>query len=559
MARKSRKSIVASNNTASCEHKVTAFRAGLYARLSHEKEENVERGTIETQMELMKNYVKDKNDIVVVDEYFDASFTGTNMDRPDFQRLLEDAKSGKINCIITKDLSRLGRDYIEMGNLIERVFPFLNVRYIAVTDDFDSFRPGTDLMMPLKNIVNEFYAKDISKKIISAKRAKWDTDEYACGVAPYGYKKSDTKKNFLEINEETAEIVREIFDLFLEGKGYTTIARLLNKRGVLSPAQYLKSVGKYPNDKRDGMIWHKLTVKHILLNQAYIGHAVHGKTVVEKCNNIPSHATDPSEWIIRENVHEAIIDSVTFEKAQKRVQEISEAYANRNYRKQPLSKTNILKGKIVCGDCGKTMRLDPRKTVSDVYICGGWHDAGKDATCTNHKISQDDVNAAVFNQISSHMRICVDTVKVIRELNARSNGLRKYDVYEKAITKQRRELEKVNKKFSELYSDYADRLITESEYLQLKQQYLDKSEYLKLEIDNLLMAQNTYSRSYKINADWEQLVHKYLHCRKLNKEMVDAFVDRVLIYEEGRIEVKLVYDDCLQELMDIKKDREEVA
>lgn len=190
------------------KEKKVLFKAGLYARLSHEKEENIERGTIETQMELMKNYVKDHEDIVIEEEYYDASFTGTNFERPDFKRMLEDAKTGRINCIIVKDLSRLGRNYVEMGNYIERVFPFLNVRFIAVTDDFDSFRPGTDLMMPLKNIVNEFYAKDISKKVSTAHRRKWTTDEYMCGFAPYGYLKSKTEKNRIVVDEATAGNVR---------------------------------------------------------------------------------------------------------------------------------------------------------------------------------------------------------------------------------------------------------------------------------------------------------------------------------------------------------------
>ena len=230
MARKSRKNVMLQENTALPDkEKKVLFKAGLYARLSHEKEENIERGTIETQMELMKNYVKDHEDIVIEEEYYDASFTGTNFERPDFQRMLEDAKTGRINCIIVKDLSRLGRNYVEMGNYIERVFPFLNVRFIAVTDDFDSFRPGTDLMMPLKNIVNEFYAKDISKKVSTAHRRKWTTDEYMCGFAPYGYLKSKTEKNRIVVDEATAGNVRLIYKLFLEGKGYTPIAICITK------------------------------------------------------------------------------------------------------------------------------------------------------------------------------------------------------------------------------------------------------------------------------------------------------------------------------------------
>ena len=555
MARKSRKNVMLQENTALPDkEKKVLFKAGLYARLSHEKEENIERGTIETQMELMKNYVKDHEDIVIEEEYYDASFTGTNFERPDFKRMLEDAKTGRINCIIVKDLSRLGRNYVEMGNYIERVFPFLNVRFIAVTDDFDSFRPGTDLMMPLKNIVNEFYAKDISKKVSTAHRRKWTTDEYMCGFAPYGYLKSKTEKNRIVVDEATAGNVRLIYKLFLEGKGYTPIAKYLNEQGIMSPLMYLKSLGYQQNVRTNG-VWTKTTVKSILTNQAYIGSAVHGKVVIEKYNNIPLHATDPSEWVIVKNTYEPLVDKEPFEKAQERVKKISDAYFAKEFTKHPPNEKNLLKGKIVCGDCGKGMRLSPRTTKSYVYFCGTFSD-GINPACSRHKIDQEDINKAVFAQISNHMRCCIDALRVIRELNARSNGLKKYDVYEKAITRQRRELEKVNRKFSELYGDYSEHLINESEYLTLKQQYLLKSEALKKEIDNLLVSQNLYSKNYKIDEDWENLINKYLKCRKLNKELADAFVDKVQVFEDGRISVNLVYDDCLEELLQVKNKRE---
>ena len=555
MARKSRKNMMLQENTALPDkEKKVLFKAGLYARLSHEKEENIERGTIETQMELMKNCLKDHEDIVIEEEYYDASFTGTNFERPDFKRMLEDAKTGRINCIIVKDLSRLGRNYVEMGNYIERVFPFLNVRFIAVTDDFDSFRPGTDLMMPLKNIVNEFYAKDISKKVSTAHRRKWTTDEYMCGFAPYGYLKSKTEKNRIVVDEATAGNVRFIYKLFLDGKGYTPIAKYLNEQGIMSPLMYLKSLGYQQNVRTNG-VWTKTTVKSILTNQAYIGSAVHGKVVIEKYNNIPLHATDPSEWVIVKNTYEPLVDKEPFEKAQERVKKISDAYFAKEFTKHPPNEKNLLKGKIVCGDCGKGMRLSPRTKKSYVYFCGTFSD-GINPACSRHKIDQEEVNKAVFAQISNHMRCCIDALKVIRELNARSSGLKKYDVYEKAITRQRRELEKVNRKFSELYGDYSEHLINESEYLTLKQQYLLKSEALKKEIDNLLVSQNLYSKNYKIDEDWENLINKYLKCRKLNKELADAFVDKVQVFEDGRISVNLVYDDCLEELLQVKNKRE---
>lgn len=348
--------------------------------------------------------------------------------------------------------------------------------------------------------------------------------------------------------------VRLIYKLFLEGKGYTSIAKYLNEQGIMSPLMYLKSLGYQQNVKTNG-VWTKTTVKSILTNQAYIGSAVHGKVVIEKYNNIPLHATDPSEWVIVENTHEPLVDKETFEKAQERVKEISDAYFAKEFTKHPPNEKNLLKGKIVCGDCGKGMRLSPRTTKSYVYFCGTFSD-GINPACSRHKIDQEDVNKAVFAQISNHMRCCIDALRVIRELNARSSGLKKYDVYEKAITRQRRELEKVNRKFSELYGDYSEHLINESEYLTLKQQYLLKSEALKKEIDNLLISQNLYSKNYKIDADWENLINKYLKCRKLNKELADAFVDKVQVFEGGRISVNLVYDDCLEELLQVKNKRE---
>ena len=279
----------------------------------------------------------------------------------------------------------------------------------------------------------------------------------------------------------------------------------------MSPLMYLKSLGYQQNVKTNG-VWTKTTVKSILTNQAYIGSAVHGKVVIEKYNNIPLHATDPSEWVIVKNTYEPLVDKEPFEKAQERVKKISDAYFAKEFTKHPPNEKNLLKGKIVCGDCGKGMRLSPR---------------------------------------TNHMRCCIDALRVIRELNARSSGLKKYDVYEKAITRQRRELEKVNRKFSELYGDYSEHLINESEYLTLKQQYLLKSEALKKEIDNLLVSQNLYSKNYKIDEDWENLINKYLKCRKLNKELADAFVDKVQVFEDGRISVNLVYDDCLEELLQV--------
>ena len=216
MARKSRKNIPEVVSSATVQTEVgRPFRAGLYARISMETEETLERGTIETQVELMKNFVADTEDISVAEVYKDSDYSGTNFDRPGFVQMMEDIKHGKINCVIVKDLSRLGRNYVETSNYIERVFPFFHVRFLVVTDDFDSFREGVDLTVPLKNIINEFYSKDLAKKSSSAKKALWKEGKFTSAWEPYGYRKSEEDHHQLIVDDEAAKHLKSIFSMYI--------------------------------------------------------------------------------------------------------------------------------------------------------------------------------------------------------------------------------------------------------------------------------------------------------------------------------------------------------
>ena len=525
----------------------------IYTRVSTAMQ--VDGFSLDAQKEKLKKYA-DYQDMVVVREFSDEGKSGKNVDgRPQFKEMLEliEAGTDDIDYVLVFKLSRFGRNAADVPSSLQKMQDF-GVNLICVEDGIDSSKDAGKLMISVLSAVAEIERDNILVQTMEGRKQKAREGKWNGGFAPYGYLKSKTEKNRIVVDEATAGNVRLIYKLFLDGKGYTPIAKYLNEQGIMSPLMYLKSLGYQQNVRTNG-VWTKTTVKSILTNQAYIGSAVHGKVVIEKYNNIPLHATDPSEWVVVENTHEPLIDKKTFEKAQERVKEISDAYFAKEFTKHPPNEMNLLKGKIVCGDCGKGMRLSPRTTKSYVYFCGTFSD-GINPACSRHKIDQEEVNKAVFAQISNHMRCCIDALKVIRELNARSSGLKKYDVYEKAITRQRRELEKVNRKFSELYGDYSEHLINESEYLTLKQQYLLKSEALKKEIDNLLVSQNLYSKNYKIDADWENLINKYLKCRKLNKELADAFVDKVQVFEGGRISVNLVYDDCLEELLQVKNKRE---
>jgi len=552
MARKSRKTqpqLEIVSNEVVVES--TKFRAGLYGRISLETEENKERGTIDTQIELMQNFVNESADIVVEDIYTDLSFTGTTFERPAFERMINDARSGKINCIIVKDFSRLGRNYIEAGNYIERVFPFLNIRFIAVTEDFDSFRPGTDLMMPLKNIVNDYYSKDISKKVASAIHAQWDAGLFHSPVVPYGYKKIEDDKNRIEPDQIAVKYVRQIYDMFLDGSNYSQIAKTLNKECVLAPRAYRQAGMTCATSDIPGK-WDSRQVKRILEDRHYVGDSVHGKYVNAIYKGVKGKKTDKSEWMIISNTHEPIISHDVFEQVQEKLDLLNKKYCegrkNGVYREK-----NIFAGKLKCADCGKGLQLRYEKGRW-FYQCNTYVKEGK-AICTSHVINLKVLSNEVLSVIRSHMKACLDGQQLIRKLNAKAEAAAKYDLFTKEISKVRREMQRTSSLKAGLYQDYTENLLTDAEYLKLNEDLTRKNEVLSEKLEELLNAQVYYAKSYKINEDWEKAIETYRNKRLLTKEMADAFVEYVVIHEGGSIEVKLLYDDMLNKLKSTIEER----
>ena len=564
MARKSRKVMPAVSGAAvekTVEEviDVKPYQVGVYARLSHESEANKERDTVETQIAYIRNFVAEQTDMVVADVYADISVTGTTFERPEFERMIQDIRQGKINTVITRDLSRLGRNYVEMGNYIERVFPFLDVRYIAITDDFDTARPGTDLSVPLKNIVNEYYSKDLSKKIVTGKRAIWSQGGYSEGVPPYGYVRGEDGSRKLVIDEEVSENVKRIFALFLEGVNYTDIAKLLRTEGIPSPLKYYYA--KRGNMEKVAKVkdWDYSHVSRILSSEYYIGNSVHGKQVKCLATGEKNRITDRSEWIRVEGTHEPIIDKETFEKVQEKIKELSARHPKKlavkdpNYIPPP---ENKFSGKIFCGDCGARMRVRRQYHTDDFgYYCSDRRK--KLGNCGNGKdILIEDVETAVFNVIKQHMTVCIDKIALVGRLNSRKENVMQYDVYAKEIAKLRREVQRISNNKGGLYEDYRDKLITAEELCQYQNEYEERIKEISGQIDILLIRQRAYEKDFHINEDWEETVNKYLKRRKLTKEMADVFVSKVICHPGGNIEVHLVYDDFMEELLKISEERE---
>ena len=256
--------------------KTDDFSVALYIRLSKEDSGKNNQNTVENQKALLEDFVKDKPDMKVVDIYVDNGFSGTNFERPAFQKMMEDAKRGKINCIIVKDLSRFGRSYLEAGNYLEKIFPFLNIRFISVTDHFDTFAVissedgrgvANGIEIPLKNIINEVYAKDISRKVGSAIEIQKREGRYGGGVAPYGYQKSKTVKGKYEVDEEAAKVVRYIFELRLAEYGYCSIVKILNEKAIKSPSAYRYEKEIVKNEKMKDVLWKTYAIEDMLRDE----------------------------------------------------------------------------------------------------------------------------------------------------------------------------------------------------------------------------------------------------------------------------------------------------
>lgn len=416
MARKSR--VNRSVPEVAVSEQKPVFIAGLYARLSNE-ESSVE--TLENQVNLLESFVKDQEDMTVSGIYKDFGFSGTTFERPGFERLMEDAKRGKINCIVVKDLSRLGRNYIETGDYIEKIFPFLGIRFVSVNDCFDTLHTdgAAGMMVSLKNLINDVYAKDISRKIIGSFRTKQQKGEYIGLVAPYGYLKSPEDKHRFIVDEVTAPVVRDIFRMFLEGHGTDYIARELDARGIDSPRRYRCSIGVTKSERYLKSRWGRSAVNTILTNRAYLGHMVQGKVKQELCNHIKKQYVPEDEWIVVENTHEAIVDEATFRKVQKEIERRRNFQRERRERCQASSykEENYLKGYMRCGCCGGAYNLAQllrNGKMSRNYYCANYQGL-RDAVCTHKlRIPKEQVERSVFDAICKKAAsLGLDVPKVI--------------------------------------------------------------------------------------------------------------------------------------------------
>lgn len=519
------------------------FNVAIYIRLSREDGDKEESDSVGNQRKLLTEYVAKKDDFILYDVYVDDGYSGTNFNRPSFQRMIADIEDGKVNCVVVKDLSRFGRDYIDTGRYLERYFPELGVRFISVTDSIDSMKQAYDMLLPIKNIFNEQYARDISKKIQATVKSKQKAGEFIGAFTSYGYKKSPVDKNKLVIDDYAADVVRRIFSLYIQGYGKQRIAKLLNAEGILCPAEYKKVNGEnYKNCNRleSTTYWSYSTINSILHREMYVGNMVQGtkhQRMRSKQKKMPKE-----EWIIVENTHEPIIDKATWEKAQSLLQK-------RTRELDLETNKNIFAGFVKCGDCGRAMtknmwrRADGSKTYS--LYCGTYKRNGKQY-CTPHTLPM----AVLEDIVLGDLKAIVDSVDNLKELvQSQSFTASKVKrIADTELSKIKAELERVKRLKKSIYEDYREELISKEEFLSYREDYLKKEELYSKQIEALEEKKKDNVTEDVFETPWLKRLLELKDIETLDRDIVVEMISEIKVYENRKIKITYNFGNELEHL-----------
>lgn len=525
-----------------------SYKAAVYLRLSKEDEDllsnmdKLESNSIANQKALILKELESMPDVTLYDIYIDDGFTGLNFERPEFRRMRNDIYEGKVNMIIVKDLSRLGRDYIESGRYIRRIFPALNVRFVSVLDHFDSLtatQSDLNLLIPVKNFVNDSYSRDISDKVRSHQEVMREKGLYVGAYVAYGYKKVEGNKNFIEPDEYSADIVKRIFAWKLEGKNAEGIADKLNQLGVIAPSEYKRLMGvnyKSGFQKKSKAQWSAVTITRILKNRIYIGVLEQGKR--KKVNYKLDKTVDKpkSEWSVIENNHEAIISKTDFENVARLL--------CIDTRKAPKEENLYLfSGLLFCGECGRSMvrrALNRKKGVTVYYICSTYN---KGTGCSRHSVLEADIEKIVLNAIRHHIEHIQEMDQILELIRSREVQGKDIIANDKEILEKYDELNQCRKMEVALHRDLLEGVISEEEYIQFTQRYADKAKVIEVAITALKKECERVFLNGLATNDRMKYFLEHKNIEKLDRNIVLSLIEKVIIHEEARIEIVFKYED----------------
>lgn len=516
------------------------FNVGIYIRLSQEdkdKKYESDSESVINQKELLRNYVK-SNNFNLVKEYVDDGFSGTNFERPGFQRMLEDINNKKINCVIVKDLSRLGRDHVMTGYYIETFFPENNVRFISILESFDSFKnQASNDSSTFIIACNDYYSKQNSIKIRNVLNEKRKNGKFVGSLPCYGYMRDPDDKGHLIPNPETAPIVKKIFKWRADGIGPTEIANRLNKEHVVTPSGYKKI--SYSSRLIDRDNWNITTVKKILINRNYTGDLVQHTQTKVSYKSKKKIAVDEKFWIIVENNHEPLVDRETFDY----VNNLRKRYT-RNYDIKTSREKRLLEGKLFCKECSNRLTVLYRKKLDYWSVnCNRYSRDPVRGRCYSHFYPYNYLEEQVLEQINKTISKLIKELdlkelnsEVVKSIHKETNNI------EKNINKLEQEKEKITKRIKTLYDDRCDGVITIEVYKELAKESETKLKEINDLIDKEKSNKNKIKKRVDVLPDYTKKIKKLLDLNKPKKELIDKLVDKIVIDKDKNITIYFKYD-----------------
>lgn len=558
MARKSRKA--QAQPVAEVKKEAAALPTAIYARLSVENSGKDDDGnSLQNQIAVCEDYLDGCPHLRLTEVYSDNGRTGTVFDRPAWNRLMDDVRTGKIQCIVVRDLSRFGCDYVETGSYLEKIFPALGTRFISVKENFDNFTCGNameSLPVSLQNLVNAMYSRDISKKVSTALRAQMETGRFRNRNLPYGYLWNGDKTAYV-VDEEAAAVVRQIFEWKRQEVSVYTIVERLKAGDIESPERHKRRVGTRNGDNIQGEGWCPSTIRGILQNRAYIGEMICGKSETALYKGLKKHVTETDKWIVVPDAHPPIVSISDFEAVERQMREDS---AHRETAMEwsadiRAGMIDLFAGKIFCADCGKRMyykrqRIQCKGVVfRGVYDCSTHMRRGH-GTCFKHAMRQDALNEKVFNAIRDQLQVALDYEKLLLAMRGGSGEASVREKHKAAVASVKLRLNALKKKRAGLYESYVEGILNEEEYAFAKQTYEEQYEALNRLLDEAVERRERFLASISPDNKWLTMMRGAAGMTGLTQELVDAIIEKVLVYGGGRIEVVFNYNDVFYAMLE---------
>lgn len=532
--------------------KTKSFRVGLYIRLSREDGDKEESSSVTNQREILKRYVSEQENFFIVKEYVDDGYTGTNFDRPGFKRMIEDIEAGIIDTVITKDLSRLGRERLGVGHYTEIYFPEHNVRYIALLDNIDTyFDAGMNDMAPFKGVINDMYVRDISKKIRSSLIERKKAGNFLGVTAPYGYEKDSNNKFHLVINEKEAEIVKRVFRLYLEGNGLTRIAQILTKDGVPVPGES-RNIGKTRKTALYSS-WKQTTIRRILDNRVYLGELVQFKRRKINYKSKRRITVPEEERYICKGTHEAIIDEESFNAVQNILKK------NKSFK--GTKHDYLFKGLLFCSECGARLNVTYSNYALKKYgeyryttICYSYSRLYSDI-CTRHSNSIPELEEVLIKHIK---KVCSRYINENLQDELINMAKKQKQLELKQISNEKR-LETLEQKISDiglyiknLYMDKVKGVVNENDYISLVADFTKDKDNLIKEKEELIKIINNQKPQINETAKIERLAKEFLSLERPTKQLLNELIEKITISENKEINIYFKFNK-LNEMKKIKK------